>query len=67
LGKRAGTRLGTDERSPNDSPAAARRTHFRAVGTLQPAASAARRSVQPRTNTRSAINALLFGQVAALA
>jgi hypothetical protein len=66
-GVRDGTRLGADERSSSDSPAAARRTHLRAVTTLTPAASAAAASAQPSTNTRLAINARLFGQVLALA
>src|SRR5207253_3161841 len=63
-----GERCGRDERSTSSrSPASNRRTHFLAVTTLTPAASAAAASDQPSTNTRLAINALLFGQVLALA
>jgi hypothetical protein len=62
---RRGLHRGRDERSTSDSPASNRRTHLRAVTTLTPAASAAAASDQPSTNTRRAINSLLFGQVLA--
>ena len=65
LGKRRGLRLGREERSSSArSPSLKRRVHLAAVRTLQPAASAARCSVQPSSSTRRQIRRRLFGQVA---
>jgi hypothetical protein len=66
---RLGTSRGADERSPIAAipPSRKRRTHLAAVRSLTPAAAAAAASDQRRSNTLRAINALLFGQVLALA
>jgi len=67
-GVRCGTRFGADERSTSPASPSARHlaSHFAAVRSLTPAASAASASHHP-TPTRSTNSRRLFGQVLALA
>jgi hypothetical protein len=66
--KRAGLRRGRQQRSSSSrSPARYRATHFEAVPTLQPAASAAHCSVHASSSTRRHNRRRLLGQVRWLA
>src|SRR5205085_10837611 len=67
-GRREGLRRGREERSSNrGSHSRKRRTHFAAGRALQPAASAACRSVHPSSSTRRQISRRILGQVRWLA